>query len=170
MSRLETGFLAVNRWILILLLAGMSIIIFTNVCLRYLTDVSLPWAEEVGRYMMIWLTLLGAGPVLRSGGHIAVENFQDLLSPRLAAALRLFVSALLFMLFAILVWQGWIYMQRTLLQTTPVTQIPFAYIYGAFFVGGLNLIAHFLLIVRGYVLRREFAPDDHFDSTASASL
>jgi TRAP-type C4-dicarboxylate transport system permease small subunit len=28
---------------------------------------------------MIWLTFLGAGPVLRYGGHIAVENLQDAL-------------------------------------------------------------------------------------------
>ena len=37
-------------------------------------------------------------------------------------------------------------------------------------IGGMLLIAHFLFIVRGYVLRREFAPDAHFDATASASL
>ena len=27
-------------------------------------------AEEVARYLMVWLTFLGAGPVLRYGGHI----------------------------------------------------------------------------------------------------
>jgi TRAP-type C4-dicarboxylate transport system permease small subunit len=80
----ERIFLAANRWILILLLAAMSIIIFTNVTLRYTTNESLEWAEEVARHMMIWLTFLGAGPVLRYGGHIAVENLQDAL-PRWGA-------------------------------------------------------------------------------------
>ena len=47
--------------------------------MRYLTSDSLEWAEEVSRHMMIWLTFLGAGPVLRYGGHIAVENLQDAL-------------------------------------------------------------------------------------------
>ncbi len=32
------------------------------------------------------------------------------------------------------------------------------------------LIVHWLMIVRGYVLRREFASDAHFDAAASASL
>jgi hypothetical protein len=36
--------------------------------------------------------------------------------------------------------------------------------------GGILLIVHWLLVVRGYVLRREFASDAHFDANASASL
>ena len=37
-------------------------------------------------------------------------------------------------------------------------------------IGGVLLVIHFLLIVKGYVLDRQFASDDHFDATASASL
>lgn len=170
MSTFERYFLNANRWALILLLAAMSLIIFTNVAMRYLTNDSLEWAEEVARYMMIWLTFLGAGPVLRYGGHIAVENLQDALPRAGGIAVRMLVAALLFGFFGFMVWYGWLYMQRTLFQLTPVTQIPFAYIYSAMLFGGLLLIVHFLLIVRGYVLRREFASDAHFDATASASL
>ncbi|MFT4195535.1 TRAP transporter small permease, partial [Ottowia sp.] len=56
MQAFERIFLAVNRWALILLLAAMSVIIFTNVVMRYTTHESLEWAEEVSRHMMIWLT------------------------------------------------------------------------------------------------------------------
>jgi len=166
----ERSFLFANRWALILLLAAMSVIIFTNVALRYLTNQSLEWAEEVSRHMMIWLTFLGAGPVLRYGGHIAVDNLQDALPPKAAMAVRATVASLLFAFFGFMVWYGWLYMQRTMFQLTAVTQIPFAYIYSAMLIGGVLLIVHFLLVVKGYVLRREFASDAHFDANASASL
>jgi TRAP-type C4-dicarboxylate transport system permease small subunit len=120
--------------------------------------------------MMIWLTFLGAGPVLRYGGHIAVENLQDALPARGGMALRAVVAALLFAFFGFLVWYGWLYMQRTMFQLTAVTQIPFAYVYSAMLIGGLLLIVHFLFVVKSYVLRREFRSDAHFDATASASL
>ena len=55
-----------------MLLAAMACIIFINVALRYLPNHSIEWAEEVSRHMMIWLTFLGAGPVLHYSGHIAV--------------------------------------------------------------------------------------------------
>ena len=42
--------------------------VFANVALRFLTDHSILWVEEVSRYLMIWLTFLGAGLVLRYGG------------------------------------------------------------------------------------------------------
>ncbi len=170
MQTFERHFLAANRWALILLLAAMSVIIFTNVALRYLTNQSLEWAEEVSRHMMIWLTFLGAGPVLRYGGHIAVENLQDALPARGAMAVRIVVAALLFAFFGFMAWYGWLYMERTMFQLTAVTQLPFAYIYSAMLFGGLLLIVHFVLVVKGYVLRREFASDAHFDATASASL
>lgn len=170
MQAFERIFLAVNRWVLILLLAAMSVIIFTNVVMRYTTHESLEWAEEVSRHMMIWLTFLGAGPVLRYGGHIAVENLQDALPRAGGIALRAVVAALLFAFFGFMVWYGWLYMQRTLFQLTAVTQVPFAYIYSAIAIGGVLLAVHFLFIVRGYVLRREFAADAHFDANASASL
>ena len=69
MARFEAGFVAFNKWLLILILATMSVIIFANVGLRYLTSQSIEWAEEVARHMMIWVTFLGSGLVLRFGGH-----------------------------------------------------------------------------------------------------
>ena len=170
MQAFERYFLAANRWALILLLAAMAVIIFVNVALRYLTSQSLEWAEEVSRHMMIWLTFLGAGPVLRYGGHIAVENLQDALPSKLAVAMRAVVAALLFGFFGFMVWFGWLYMQRTQFQMTAATQIPFSYIYSAMLIGGVLLIVHWLLIVRRYVNVREFASDAHFDAAASASL
>ncbi len=170
LNSFERRFLAANRWVLIVILGSMALIIFANVALRYLTNESIEWAEEVARHLMIWLTFLGAGPVLRYGGHIAVENLQDALSPRGAIAMRMVVAALLFAFFGFMIWYGWLYMERTMFQLTAATQIPFAYIYSAMSIGGVLLVVHFLLIVRGYVLRREFAADAHFDANASASL
>ncbi|MES2281835.1 MAG: TRAP transporter small permease [Pseudomonadota bacterium] len=170
MKTFERYFLGANRWALILLLAAMAIIIFVNVCLRYLTNQSIEWAEEVSRHMMIWLTFLGAGPVLRYGGHIAVENLQDVLPRSMAIAIRAFVALLLFAFFGFMIWYGWLYMDRTMFQLTAATQIPFAYIYAAMPVGGVLLIIHWLLVVKGYVMERKFASDAHFDAMASASL
>ena len=170
MKTFEKALMAANRWALILLLAAMSVIIFVNVIARYFTGDALPWAEEVARHMMIWLTFLGAGPVLRYGGHLAVENLQDSLPRAAAIALRAVIALLLLAFFVFMIWYGLLYLERTQYQSTAATQISFAYIYAAMPVGGALLILHFLFIVRDYVLERRFASDDHFDATASASL
>ena len=92
MDAFEKGLMRLNRWALIALLAAMAVIIFANVVLRYSTSQSIEWAEEVARYLMVWLTFLGAGPVLRYGGHIAVDNLQDSLPRGAAVALRWLIA------------------------------------------------------------------------------
>lgn len=170
MKTFERYFLATNRWLLIVMLAVMSVIIFANVVLRYTTSQSIEWAEEVARHLMIWLTFIGCGPVLRYGGHIAVENLQDMLPRSVAIALRALIALLLLALFAALVWFGIEYMDRTQYQQTPATQISFAYIYAALPIGAAMTLIHWLLIVRDYIVERTFPADAHFDATASASL
>jgi TRAP-type transport system small permease protein len=166
----ERGLMRLNRAVLVVLLAAMAVVIFANVVLRYGTSASIEWAEEVARYLMVWLTFLGAGPVLRYGGHIAVENLQDALPGRAAVVLRALIAALLAAFFVFMIVYGLMYVQRAQFQMTPTTQISMAWVYAAMPVGGLLLLLHWLLVVRHYVLRREFAADAHFDANASASL
>lgn len=170
MNTFERVFLAANRWALILMLGTMAVIIFTNVALRYLTDQSIEWAEEVARHLMIWLTFIGAGPVLRYGGHIAVDNLQDALPKGAAVALRAVIALLLLGFFGFMIWYGTLYMLRAQYQTTAATQISFAYVYAAMPIGGVLLVVHWLLVVRNYLKTRSFASDAHFDANASASL
>jgi TRAP-type C4-dicarboxylate transport system permease small subunit len=170
MKSFEKYLMIANRGVLIALLAAMAIIIFANVVLRYSTNQSIEWAEELARYMMVWLTFLGAGPVLRYGGHIAVENLQDSLPLAWARAIRVFIAVMLTGFFIFIIWYGAIYVDRVQYQMTPTTQVSMSWVYGAMPVGGILLLAHWLLIVRDYVLTRTFASDSHFDATASASL
>lgn len=170
LKKLEAAFHAFNRWALIAMLAAMSVIIFANVVLRYTTSQSIEWAEEVSRHLMIWITFVGCGPVLRYGGHIAVENLQDALPRTAAVALRVLIALLLGGMLVFFIWFGLVYMDRTQYQQTPSTQISFAYIYAALPVGAAMALVHWLLIVRDYITERRFASDAHFDATASASL
>ena len=170
MKSFEKYLMMANRGALIALLAAMAIIIFSNVIVRYSTNQSIEWAEEVARYLMVWLTFLGAGPVLRYGVHIAVDNFQDSLPTQWARAVRLFIAVLLTGFFVFIIWYGLIYVVRVQYQMTPTTQISMSWVYAAMPVGGALLLAHWLLILRDYVLTRTFASDSHFDANASASL
>lgn len=170
MKTFEKYLLAFNTGALMLLLAAMAVIIFSNVVLRYTTSQSIEWAEEVARYMMVWLTFLGAGPVLRYGGHIAVDNLQDSLPRAWAQAVRVLIAGLLFIFFAFILYAGLVYVERVQYQMTPTTQISMSWVYAAMPLGGLLLLAHWALIVKDYVSTRTFASDAHFDANASASL
>lgn len=161
---------SLNKWVVVLLLAVMSVIVFTNVALRYTTNYSITWAEEVARYLMIWMTFLGAGLVLRFGGHVAITNLHDLLSARGRQLIRILIAVILFAFFAVMMWVGYEYMSRMGRQMTPATRISFSYIYAAMPIGFALLILHFAMTVRAFV-NGEATDDGHpspLDSQSAA--
>ena len=158
--------LAVNRWLVIALLAAMATMVFANVLLRFLTDHSILWVEEASRYAMVWLTFIGAGPVLRYGGHIGIDMLQQAL-PRAAAALRAVIFALLALFSGVMVVVGARYAMLTWAQTTPVMEIPVGAVYLAMPVGFALLLVHLAVMFRGYVARRELLGDGEFDADAA---
>jgi TRAP-type C4-dicarboxylate transport system permease small subunit len=165
-ARLDRMLLVVNRWAVIGILAAMAAMVFANVVLRFATDASILWVEEVSRYLMIWVTFLGGGLVLRYGGHVGIDTLQEAL-PRHAAAIRGAICVLLggFSVFMIVVgaryaWLAWN-------QTTPVLGIPFGAVYLAIPIGFALLVAHLALMARSYIQRRQLLADGEFDADAA---
>lgn len=151
MRKAEMMFLEANRWAMIAILSAMSILVFSNVTLRYFTNYSITWSDEVARHLMIWLTFIGAGLTLRHGGLVAIDNLQVALSQRAAFLVRILVAFIMLAFFVTMIWAGKIYVERTMFQTTPSTRIPFGYIYLAMPIGFSLLIIHMLLILKTYL-------------------
>jgi TRAP-type transport system small permease protein len=156
----ERAFVALNGWVVIACLVAMSGVVFTNVSLRYLTNQSIPWADEVARYLMIWMTFLAAGLVLRQGGHVAITNLQEALPTRAQQALRGAIVLLLLGFFGYMVWVGQEYMTRMGRQLTPATRISYWYVYLAMPVGFSLLIAHLALIAPRFIRAGQSLEDE----------
>jgi TRAP-type C4-dicarboxylate transport system permease small subunit len=93
---------------------------------------------------------------LRYGGHVAITNLMDALSPRGQRLLRAVIVVGLLAFFVVMIWVGYNYAMRMRFQLTPATRIPFSTIYAAIPVGFALLAVHLLLIVRGYVAENRF--------------
>ena len=154
----DRALLRANRWAVIAMLGAMAAMVFVNVALRFTTDHSLLWVEEASRYLMIWLTFLGSGLVLRYGGHVGIDTLQEAL-PRHAAPIRAVIFVILLGFFALMVWVGMRYAAFAWKQTTPVLQIPIGAVYLAMPAGFALMIAHLLLMARPYLTRHAFLAD-----------
>jgi TRAP-type C4-dicarboxylate transport system permease small subunit len=165
LSAFDRVLIRLNRWAVIAILAAMAVMVFTNVALRFLTDHSILWVEEVSRYLMIWLTFSGAGLVLRYGGHVGIDTLQNAF-PRHGVAIRLAIYALLFVFFAAMLWLGLRYAMVAWGQTTPILQIPIGVVYLAIPLGFGLLIVHLLLMTAPYLRQGRFLADAEFDSDA----
>ena len=67
---------AVNQWIEYVLFGlgfSMSIIVAVQVFCRYVLNHSLFWSEELARYLLVWLTFLGASVAYYRSVHPGID-------------------------------------------------------------------------------------------------
>ena len=97
--------LAIEDWLAVLTMAALCLITFVNVVVRYLTDQSIAWTEEISVFLMIVLTLAGGSAAMARDRHIRIEYFLDSGTARRRHRMVLFgalCSAVFFLLLAAL--------------------------------------------------------------------
>lgn len=67
---------------------------FAAVIMRYVFNFSLEWIEEGARYLALFAAFLVAGPVLRNGGHVALDLLTTGLSDTARQVHRLAVGVI----------------------------------------------------------------------------
>jgi len=93
------------------LIFGMMLIVSLEVVMRYILHRPQIWVVEVGEYILVWLTFLGAAWILRDEGHVKVDILYDRVSPKLQALfgivsslLGMFVCLIFFLYGSRVVW------------------------------------------------------------------
>lgn len=128
---------------LALLMAIMTIDVLWGVFTRYAMGNQASWSEELARFLLIWIGILGAAYASGQNMHLAI----DLLSPKLgeggqkklAAIIR---TVIILFAFSVLVIGGFrlIYVTHVLGQMSPALQIPMTIVYAAIPLSGLLVV------------------------------
>ncbi|MFV1491986.1 TRAP transporter small permease subunit [Phaeobacter sp. JH18-32] len=91
---LNTGLLALGRWVGVFAIGLMVLAILIQVFFRYVLGSALPWPDEAARFCMLWMTGLMAPTALRNGGFVAIDVIDSLLHGRLFHLLQLLLLAI----------------------------------------------------------------------------
>jgi len=104
-------------------LAAMVVLVFTNVVLRYAFNSGIATSEELSRWLLVWLTFLGAIVALRQHAHLGVDTLVRGLPPR--GKLVCFVLSYLLMLYVngLLTLGSWKQAMLTFDDTAPASGI-----------------------------------------------
>ncbi len=148
---LERAFVRVNEALVVVLMMVMTSLVLLNVVTRYGFQFSLTWAEELSRFMMIWVTYIGAGLALRQGNHVAFEYVQSLMPPRVVPWLRAAIALGILLFLAFLAYYGWEFSQLTMRQRSAVLGIQRGVVGLAIPLGAVVLGMHLLMTFRQFV-------------------
>jgi TRAP-type C4-dicarboxylate transport system permease small subunit len=147
----------IDRILALVVVSIMAILVITvlwQVFSRYFLPQPSPWTEETSRFLLIWVTMLGAAYLTGQHGHIAIDLVSGRLSPRGARNLQTFIRfTVLFFAFAAFCVGGanLIYITLSLGQSSAVLGIPLGYVYTVIPASGILIgfyTAHDLLVLR----------------------
>ena len=127
----------------VIMMFALMWLVFAMVFWRYVLNNSIVWAEEVLRYMMMWVVLVGAGLATREDQHVSIDVVQTILGrwPK-ARAVHYLITRLIVAAFLIyLMGPALDLIHRTANSTaTSLVWLPKSVIYASFVAGIISIV------------------------------
>lgn len=142
----------VVKWLLALILVVMTILIGWQVFARFIVGESLAFSEEVSRFLMVWLVILGAAYAARHGRLIKVDLLEHFLHGKLKTIAISTAAIISIVFYVILVFFGFFIVSAVSYQLSPATQLSMSIPMAALPVGGIFLIISTLAQVCSQIL------------------
>lgn len=142
----------VRRALVALCLALLAALIATpslQIIMRGVFNVPMAGAEELARYFLIALTLMGAAYVTHGGGQIRMEEFQAMLPPRGRFALQVLIDVCAVGMFGLMTLASLNSIGQNLNNQTATLEMPYWLFMAPLTVGmALLTLEYFLQLLR----------------------
>lgn len=122
-------------WIAFAVFWVLGIVVFAQFFTRYVLNDSLAWTEEIARYLLMWVTFIGAAIAMRRRTHIAVEMLEHFLPDRLGAPLRALVDIITVGFLICLAWFSILIAQRMQIQRMTIIDLSMSIVYAGVALG-----------------------------------
>ncbi|QLE03040.1 TRAP transporter small permease [Galbibacter sp. BG1] len=129
--------------VLVVIMAVMVVNVLWQVFTRYVTGTPSSVTDELARYLMIWVGVLGAAYVSGRNMHVAIDVLPQKASPKTQKRLLILVNILI-ILFALVAFViggiRLVYISYILGQHSPALNVPLAVVYMVLPISGLLII------------------------------
>lgn len=136
---------AILKPALVLLMVALVSAVSWQVISRYVFSSPSSWTEEVARFLLIWIGVLGAAYAFRTGVHLGLDVLPKKLAGTPARVLKMF-TLLMVLIFAVgvLVIGGGSLVSLTweLKQYSAVLGLPIAFVYSVIPVAGVLIVLY----------------------------
>lgn len=145
---------------LVVIMAVSVVNVLWQVFTRFILNNPSSFTEELARYLLIWVGVLGAAYAVGKRVHLALELLPEKLTGRNRRWLELFIegSVLLFAVTVLVIGGArLVYVQFTLGQTSAAMELPLAYVYAVLPISGV-LMVYYTVVHMKHQIRRLSEP------------
>ena len=148
--------------LLVLLVMGISCIMFLQIVMRYVFNMPLTWPEELSRYLWIWTVFLSMSYSIKVGNVLRVDVVTEFLPPKAKRGLEITLQTLslgiyaLFAYYSVIVLKSLIVSQRV----SPALRIPMYLVYFVVCIGFFMSVLRTVQLLRKLLKNADGLPDD----------
>ncbi|MFD2705759.1 TRAP transporter small permease [Salibacterium lacus] len=124
----------IEEYLLIITTVTIVFTLFFQIVMRYVFSNSLPWTEELARYLFIWSVFIGVSYAVKNNKHLKIDTLSMVFKRKGKLVIRT-ISNVLFLVFSVAaVYYGFNTMD-SVARTTPGLNISYAWVYASTLVG-----------------------------------
>lgn len=146
--RLLDGLGKAEAAIIAAIMLTISGLVFAQVITRYVLQVSAPWLEELTRFLMIWMIMLGCAYAVRTRQHIVVNALEGAFrSPGAQRFYQGLLAACGLAFSVVLAILAYVVVERTARfgQVSGAMRIPMYLANGSFLAAAILMSLHYLV-------------------------
>lgn len=134
----------ISEVVVIICFVAIVLTTFLGVVSRYIFEYSLPWADEIARYGLVWLVYIGMVSSLVRGQHVCVELLLSRYRGRSRIWMLNLIDLCCMMLFGVLLYGGVLLMEMAYSQVTPGLGISKSWVYAAVPIGAALMLIEYV--------------------------
>lgn len=130
-------------WVLIVMMAVITLNVLWQVFSRFILQNPSSFTEELARYMLIWIGILGAAYVAGQKAHLAIDLLSTKLQGKSKFLLEIFIQICIFIFsFSVMVIGGirLVYITLELNQISAALQIKLGFVYLVIPISGVLMM------------------------------
>lgn len=109
-------------------MAALIVVVTVQITSRSLFTAT-SWSEEMSRFLLIYISLMGAACAFKNNKHISIRLFHDKLSPRAGRVFEIVVGVLCVVFFILMLRYGVNLILNQRYQVSGTMKVPIQYIY-----------------------------------------
>lgn len=161
-KRLNNVLLGIETFFMALITIALVAAIFIEVICRFFLFISAAWAEELTRYLFIWLTYIGSAYAVYEGSHTEIDVLKQVVAnfkePARRQGLRLLELFAILSTFLFLLVFGKLFFDYMMTiwattQTSPTMRIPMGLVYLPVFIGVVLCALHEVYLFMEWMVR-----------------
>lgn len=142
----------VNTFVIGLALLAIILVVFLQTFCRFVIFRSLPWSEELSRYLFVAVIVLGVNLAITKHMFVRIEIIDNYLKGAAAAVMNLARRFVMIFVNIVFVYSSYELIIIGGYQTSPAMRLPMSLLYGIIFIGFiLNVIASLIDLYDTYV-------------------